>query len=220
MSKEPLVQLGEGQCGVYGYRNEGQFMTRSIKAILMGTVATAMVATAIPAHAQFRGMLRDVTRDAQRGAQAAEGCEKGSSGDTARGVLGGILSGAAGRTARDAGLGSFAPVSEFTNVISREIACQLDPEEQKQAADATEKATLKTDEQGNQVAPEVGRSAEWTSDTRDDVSGTSTVTSRQASSGGDDCITVTDVVIVAGEETRADKRMCRLAGSPRYTIVA
>ena len=62
------------------------------------------------------------------------------------------------------------------------------------------------------------------------VSGTSTVTARenpgrgrgigQGNGGGNDCITVTDVIIVEGEETRADKRMCRLAGSPRYTIVA
>ncbi|WP_299193133.1 hypothetical protein [uncultured Erythrobacter sp.] len=182
--------------------------------------ALAMVAVAIPAHAQFRGLLRDVTRDAQSGAQAAEGCEKGSSGNTARGVIGGILGGAAGRTANRMGLGSFVPVAEFTNTISAEIACQLDEQEQKQAADATIAATTKVDEEGNQAPPEVGRSAEWTSGTRDGVSGTSTVTAREASSGGDDCITVTDVIIVEGEETRAEKRMCRLAGSPRYTIRA
>ena len=195
-------------------------MQTTIRKISLSIAALAMIATAIPAHAQFRGLLRDVTRDAQTGAQAAEGCEKGSSGDTARGVLGGILGGAAGRTARRAGLGYFVPVSEFTNTISAEIACQLDEDEQKQAAEATIAATTVVDEEGKQSRPEVGRSAEWTSGTRDGVSGTSTVTAREASSGDNDCITVTDVVIIEGEETRAEKRMCRLAGSPRYTIVA
>lgn len=70
----------------------------------------------------------------------------------------------------------------------------------------------------------VGSSAAWTSATRENVSGTSTVTSRSetaASSGGDkkQCITVTDVIIVNGEETTANKRMCRSPGAARYTLV-
>jgi len=195
-------------------------MKNSIKAISMVVAATAMVASAMPANAQFRSILRDVSRDAQRGAATAEGCEKGSNGDTVRGVLGGLLSGAAGRTARDAGFGPYVPVSQFENQLSKEIACQLDADEQKQAAEATELATLKMDEDGNNTPPEVGRTASWTSETRDDVRGSSTVTSRETASGSNDCITVTDVIIVEGEETRAEKRMCRLAGSPRYTIVA
>lgn len=68
--------------------------------------------------------------------------------------------------------------------------------------------------------PEVGASASWTSATRENVSGTSTVTSRDGSSGDLDCITVTDVVIIEGEETRAEKRMCRAPGSARYSIIA
>ena len=69
--------------------------------------------------------------------------------------------------------------------------------------------------------PEVGQMAAWTSNTREDVSGTSTVTGRERpGNDGRDCITVTDVIIVDGEETRADKRMCRAPGAARYTIVA
>jgi hypothetical protein len=34
-----------------------------------------------------------------------------------------------------------------------------------------------------------------------------------------DCITVTDIVIIEGEETRAEKRMCRAPGSARYSII-
>lgn len=196
-------------------------MIRTIRLVALVTAAGAMAFAALPAQAQFRGLLRDATRDSQRGAQAAEGCEEGSSGDVARGVIGGLLGGAARRTANRVGLGSFVPVQAFTDTLAKEIACKLDPKEQEQAAGATVEITeVTTDEEGEEKQPEVGRSAAWTSDSREGVSGTSTITSREASSGDNDCITVTDVVIIEGEETRAEKRMCRLAGSPRYTIVA
>lgn len=199
------------------FGEEGLIMTKPIARFSLWAAAVAMAAAAIPAQAQFRSIFRD----AQRGAEQSDDCEKGSSGDTARGVLGGILGGAAGRTARNAGLGTFVPLSEFSDQITKEIACILDADEQKQAAEATGAITKITqDEEGNESPPEVGRSASWTSESRDGVSGTSTITSREASSGENDCITVTDVIIVEGEETRAEKRMCRLAGSPRYTIVA
>ena len=73
-----------------------------------------------------------------------------------------------------------------------------------------------------QGAPEVGQMAMWTSETRNDVSGTSTVTAsdQQANADGLQCIQVTDVVIVNGEEARADKRMCRRPPAARYTIAA
>lgn len=196
-------------------------MIRKIKTASLIIAAGAMTLAALPAQAQFRGLLRDSARDSQRGAQAAEGCEEGSSGDVARGVIGGLLGGAARRTANRMGLGSFVPVTALTDTLAKEIACKLDAEEQEQAAEATVEITeVTTDPEGKEKKPEVGRSAAWTSNTREGVSGTSTVTSREASSGDNDCITVTDVIIVEGEETRADKRMCRLAGSPRYTIVA
>lgn len=199
-------------------------MIKTYRNFALGSAVIAMALSAIPAQAQFRGLFRD----GERGARAAEGCEDDSGGDVVRGVIGGLLGGAARRTANRAGLGSFVPVSRFTNELTKEIACKLDAEEQEQAAEATLEVTSVTDEEGNEAVdeegivavPEVGRSASWTSESRDDVSGTSTVTAREASQGGNDCITVTDVIIVEGEETRADKRMCRLAGSPRYTIVA
>ena len=68
---------------------------------------------------------------------------------------------------------------------------------------------------------QIGATTTWTSETRDGVSGRSTVTGReQVASNGMDCIMVTDVIIVSGEETRADKRMCRAPGSARYSIAA
>ena len=194
-------------------------MSSRTRTLALATGVFAMAAVSIPAHAQFR-VFRDAVQGSQS-AEAAEGCEDKEGGSAARGVLGGILGGAARRTANRVGLGSFVPVEQFTDTIAKEIACKLEPGEQEQAANATVEITTPTeDEEGNEVVPEVGRSASWTSETRDGVSGTSTVTAREASAGDNDCITVTDVIIVDGEETRADKRMCRLAGSPRYTIVA
>ena len=72
---------------------------------------------------------------------------------------------------------------------------------------------------------DVGSSSSWTSNTRENVSGTSTITARDdevASNGaaGRQCITVTDVIIVNGEETTANKRMCRAPGSARYSLAA
>ena len=63
--------------------------------------------------------------------------------------------------------------------------------------------------------------AAWTSNTREDVTGTSTVVaSNDLDNAGLQCITVSDVIIVKGEETRADKRMCRRPPAARYAILA
>jgi len=190
------------------------------------TVPLALVAMAVPAQAQFGGLGR-IINDARNAAdnddeddaeQTPEECREDSSPSVGRAVLGGILGRASRDAANRAGIGSFVPVSEFSDQISAAIACQLDPDEQRQAADATLEATRGTGEDGG---AEVGASAAWTSETREGVSGRSTVTGRQAEPGdGMDCIFVTDVIIVEGEETRADKRMCRRPPSPRYSIRA
>jgi len=177
------------------------------------TGAFAMAFAAIPAQAQ----LENIVRDGVRGAQSVEACEDGEKADTGRKVLGGILGGLARRTARKARLPSFTPVAEFSGELTTAIACKLDPEEQKQAAEATISATRGSEEQPR---PAVGSSASWQSESRNKVSGTSTVTGVEELSEDADCITVTDVVIVKGEETRAEKRMCRPPGSARYSIVA
>lgn len=191
------------------------------------TVPLALAGMAVPAQAQFGGLGR-IINDARNAAdnndddddaeQTPEECQQDSSPSVGRAVLGGILGRASRDAANRAGIGSFVPVSEFSDQISAAIACQLDPDEQKQAADATLAATRGTDEDGG---AEVGASAAWTSETRRGVSGRSTVTGRDVEPGdGQDCIFVTDVIIVDGEETRADKRMCRRPPSPRYSIRA
>ncbi|WP_285709150.1 hypothetical protein [Erythrobacter oryzae] len=176
--------------------------------------ALALVTATLPAQAQFSGILGS----GKRGADKADACGKGKKGDKGRGVLGGILGGAVDEVTRSARLPSFVPVPSFSDQITESIACKLDPEEQKQAAEATLEATRAAD---GGAQPEVGASAQWTSASRENVSGTSTVTARDnAADGARDCITVTDVVIIEGEETRAEKRMCRAPSSARYSIVA
>ncbi len=208
-------------------------MTKSWKPALLFTAAFAMALSSTAAQAQFGKLFKDARRGAETAATKA--CGEGKKGDVARGALGGLLGGIGSRTARRSGVTQFVPASEFADTISTEIACKLDPEEQKQAAEATmaatsfEPAATRGDQESEGDTPEpsealrgppVGQSASWTSGTRDDVSGTSTVTARQETGDESDCIFVTDIIIVRGEETRAEKRMCRSPGSRRYTIVA
>lgn len=191
-------------------------MHRIIKSIMLVAIGANLVVPIMSAQAQFRGLLND----ARRGASQAEACDDGKSSGTARGVVGGILGGIARRTAREAVVPTFVPLSEFSDTITSEIACKLEPEEQEQAAQATIEATRASGGDGL-AGPPVGQSSSWTSERRDRVSGTSTVTAREENGKDDrDCITVTDVVIIEGEETKAEKRMCRLAGAARYSIVA
>lgn len=182
------------------------------KAALL-TGALALLATSMPAQAQLGKLLNR----GKRGADQADACGEGKTGDKGRGVLGGILGGAVDDLARSVRLPSFVPVPTFSDQLTESIACRLNPDEQKQAAEATLEAT-RVDPQGG--VPQVGTSASWNSSTREDVRGTSTVTRRDNSSSDLDCITVTDIVIIEGEEARADKRMCRAPGSARYSIIA
>ena len=184
---------------------------------LIATIA-ALASLASPAQAQF-GSILSRTRDAASAASAPDECGGGRGRSNAGGrILGGIVSGMAGDAASRAGITRFIPMSEFTDQLSSTIACRLDPEEQKQAADATLEITrgTTTDDKA-----QIGATTAWTSETRDGVSGRSTVTAREeVAASGMDCIMVTDVIIVSGEETRADKRMCRAPGSARYSIAA
>jgi surface antigen len=107
--------------------------------------------------------------------------------------------------------GTFIPRAEVAGLLSDAIACRLDPDEQVQAADATVEATR---------GEKVGSSSEWTSGTRANVSGTSTVTQKTALDDGSSCMDVTDVVIVDGEETKVSKKMCKAKGQKRYVIMA
>jgi surface antigen len=101
---------------------------------------------------------------------------------------------------------SVAHVVRIGHSLSEAIAHRLDCHEQQQAALATDRA----------ITDGVGRTATWTSETRAHVSGSSVVTAQDR---GGACVTVTDVIIVDGEETRAPKRMCRRPPTNRFVRV-
>jgi len=125
--------------------------------------------------------------------------------------IGGILGGMAGGLGRFGGVaGAVGNVLPVGQLLGEAIAGLLDCREQRQAADATEEAV-----RGN-----VGTTATWTSETRANVSGSSTVTSAELAAGdANQCLTVTDVVIIEGQETSAPKRMCRRPPNNRYVRV-
>ena len=156
--------------------------------------ALALAVLAAPAQAQFGGLLGG----SRTSSRTSDGCAEGSSRSTGSRVAGGILGGIAGGIAgRAGGLFSFVPIAGLTDQLTAAIACKLDPEEQKKAAEATLEAT-RGDDSG---VVEVGSMAAWTSETREDVAGTSTVVARNDEAGnGYQCITVTDVIIVEGCE--------------------
>lgn len=181
---------------------------------VLGAMA-ALAGLAVPAAAQFGGILGSVGKGA---AQTADGCPKGKKRSVGSSILGSIAGSVAGSAASRAGLYAWVPISGLTDQLTAAIACRLDPEEQKQAAQATLDATRG---EGEAAEVAVGTSASWTSNTRADVSGTSTVIARDDDeAGGLQCIMVSDVIIVQGEETRANKRMCRKPPAARYALAA
>lgn len=94
-------------------------------------------------------------------------------------------------------------------VLSETITGLLDCREREQAVTATNEA----------MRGGVGTTSTWRSESRPNVSGSSMVTGQTAEAGGGECMTVTDIVIVEGEETRAPKTMCRRPPNNRYVRV-
>jgi hypothetical protein len=176
-------------------------------------VLAACLLAVSPAHAQFGSILRKVTTPAPAPSESDNGgCPKGKKGSGAgRAILGGVLDEAIGGAASKAGVYSYVPIAEVSGTLTNAIACKLDPAEQVQAAAATEEVTR---------GGEVGETANWTSETRENVSGSSTVASKKQLADGSSCMNVTDIVIVEGEETRVSKKMCKAPGQSRYVLAA
>ena len=122
------------------------------------------------------------------------------------GFLGGMAGNVLGRSAFGGTVGSLLPTGEL---LSEALIAILDCKEQQQAAAATNEA----------VRGGVGTTSTWTSETRPNVTGSSSVTGQQQLADGSTCLTVEDVVIVDGEETTAPKRMCRKPGASGYVRV-
>jgi surface antigen len=139
--------------------------------------------------------------------RTGEQCQRRNEGRRQAGsAIGGIARGLLGRVG---GGGVANIVLPMSSMLGDAIMNMLDCHEQEQAASATETAVRG----GN-----VGDSASWQSESRPGVTGTSTVTAVNITPG-DDCMTVTDVVIVDGQETSAPKRMCRRPPNNRYMRV-
>ncbi len=152
--------------------------------------------------------------EAQSVSRTGEQCqeqrqERRRTGRRIGGILGGIASNFGGHVGGVAGaVTGYLPVGEL---LGEAIASMLDCDEQQKAAGATQKVV----EEASAERSAVGTTATWESTTRPGVHGSSTVTAQD----DDGCMTVTDVVIVDGEETRAPKRMCRRPPSNRYVRV-
>lgn len=194
------------------------FRRSRLSAAVAVLASSALVSTS--ASAQFGGFsFPSLPSASSSSSGGSDGCPKGKKKSEGSSVLGGLIGQGLGRAAGSAGVSSYFPIADVAGTLTNAIACKLDPAEQKQAANATIEATR--GETGDTEPPPVGASSSWTSETRENVSGTSTVVARNDNDkGGMQCITVSDVIIVNGEETTADKRMCRKPGQARYSLMA
>lgn len=174
----------------------------TISACLLAAAATV---PALPAGAAF----------AVQG--AGQQCAQTPARQTRRSILGGLggalASGLLGSNRVTGTIANFVPVQ---SMLSDAIMNLLDCDEQRKAADATDRVTQQAERSG------VGSTVEWSSESRRNVRGRSTVTAVDAapaggvSGGGRRCMTVTDIVIIDGEETAMPKRMCRIPPATRY----
>jgi surface antigen len=174
------------------------------------TPALIAIATLVaqPAQAQFFG----IGKKKSASPSTSQPCQPSEARRQRNSMLGALASGLAGSALGAAGAGGTVvglalPVG---SLLSSAIIDKLDCKEQVQAAEATNSA----------VRGGVGTSSSWTSETRENVSGTSTVTGETKLADGTSCVTVTDVIIVDGEETTAPKRMCRKPGESGYALAA
>jgi surface antigen len=165
--------------------------------VLTGLLAVAPVAilNSVPAAAQGQPQQCNDTPEKQA---------KRSMFGSMLGSIGGSLLGRAGTAGQVISLAM--PAASY---LSDELLKMLDCKEQRQAAQATEQA----------MRGGVGTEVKWKSDSRPNVSGTSKVTGEEKLADGTQCLTVTDVVIVDGEETTVPKKMCRQKGGSGYAKV-
>ena len=94
-------------------------------------------------------------------------------------------------------------------MLSEAISALLDCRERQQAATATNEA----------IRGGAGTTTTWRSETRPNVSGSASADAEERRADGTHCLTVTNIVIVDGEETRAPQRMCRAPGARGYARV-
>jgi hypothetical protein len=138
-------------------------------------------------------------------------CQDSAEKKAKRSMFGSVLGGLAGRLAPRAGVAGdvVAVTLPATSYLTDQLLKLLDSKEQQQAAKATDQA----------VRGGVGTEVSWKSESRANVSGSSKVTGEEQLADGSQCLTVSDVVIVDGEETTVPKKMCRAKGASGYVKV-
>ena len=168
-----------------------------LRALLVAALLTGPVVTVVPIAAAVA---------AEPSPRCADTPQKKAKRSLFGGIAGGVLGGMLGGS----GLGSVAMVAlPVGSMLSDAIIKLLDCKEQQQAAKATDDA----------IRGGVGSEVTWKSETRPNVTGKSKVTKSEQIADGGQCMTVTDVVIVDGEETTVPKRMCRAKGASGYARV-
>ena len=185
---------------------------RSIPCKFVLGIMVLAVGMPAPASAQFGGLFKSRPSASKNSGDSSEAkdCATDSSKSIGKSILGNVIGDFTRRATRGMGaVGYYIPRAEVADTLTNSIACRLDQDEQLQAAEATRNVTR---------SEEVGSSSEWQSETRADVSGSSTATGKTLAADGTSCMTITDVIIVDGEETRASKRMCKAPGETRYVV--
>ena len=147
------------------------------------------------------------------GAQATnpQKCQDTAEKKARRSMFGSMLGSIAGNLAPRAGIAGnvISATLPATSYLTDQLLKLLDCKEQQQAAKATDEA----------VRGGVGTEVSWKSESRPNVSGSSKVTGQEQLADGSQCLTVSDVVIVDGEETVVPKKMCRAHGANGYVKV-
>jgi hypothetical protein len=159
-----------------------------IAAVLLAVPSAPAIPAVQDAAAQEQGKCEDTPE---------KKAKRSMFGSMLGGIAGGVLGGAGGMAT------TLIPVG---SIVADELLKLLDCKEQKQAANATNEA----------IRGGVGTEVKWQSESRQNVSGSSKVTGQEALADGTSCMTVTDVVIIDGEETTVPKRMCRGKGESGY----
>lgn len=138
-------------------------------------------------------------------------CQDSAEKKARRSMFGSMLGSIAGNLAPRAGIAGsvISATLPATSYLTDELLKMLDCKEQQQAAKATDDA----------VRGGVGTEINWKSESRPNVSGSSKVTGQEQLADGSQCMTVSDVVIVDGEETTVPKKMCRAPGANGYVKV-
>ncbi len=119
--------------------------------------ALALAGLAAPAQAQFGAILRSGTRAATETADTDSGCASGKKKSAGSRFLGALAGEAASSAAGGTGVGNWIMVPDVAGELTTAIACRLDPNEQKQAAQATLEATRSLEDDGGEGA-QVGES--------------------------------------------------------------